>query len=211
MRALIARDLADAGIAGLSADRRFATAYNAALQAANMAIACAGYRIMSKVGHHRVSLESTKLVLGKPTHKYADYFETCRRKRNTIDYTFSNVATETEAKEILIQASEFYSEVEDYENSPFAEEVGRSRNAHCLDWRIRTHGSCVLIIKDAQPSELCRHAAPARVRWSARRQKYDTSGSATEASGSSSSIRYSSMCCGGYIVARILIPSERVI
>jgi hypothetical protein len=61
MRALIARDLADAGIAGLSADRRFATAYNAALQAANLAIACAGYRIMSKVGHHRVSLESTKL------------------------------------------------------------------------------------------------------------------------------------------------------
>jgi hypothetical protein len=56
MRALIARDLADASLAGLSADRRFATAYNAALQAANMAIACAGYRIMSKVGHHRVSL-----------------------------------------------------------------------------------------------------------------------------------------------------------
>jgi uncharacterized protein (UPF0332 family) len=51
-------------------------------------------------------------VLGKPVHKYADYFETCRRKRNTIDYTFSNVATETEAKEILIQASQFYSEVE---------------------------------------------------------------------------------------------------
>ena len=42
MRALVARDLADAGIAGLSADRRFATAYNAALQAANMAIVCAG-------------------------------------------------------------------------------------------------------------------------------------------------------------------------
>ncbi len=114
MRALIARDLADASLAGLSADRRFATAYNAALQAANMAIACAGYRIMSKVGHHRVSLESTKLVLGKAAHNYADYFETCRRKRNTIDYTFSNVATETEAKEILVQASRFYGEVEDW-------------------------------------------------------------------------------------------------
>lgn len=114
MRALIARDLADAAIAGLSADRRFATAYNAALQAANMAIACAGYRIVSKVGHHRISLDSTKLVLGKTAHKYADYFETCRRKRNTIDYTFSNVATETEAKEILIQASLFYGEVEDW-------------------------------------------------------------------------------------------------
>ena len=42
MRELIARYLADGGVAGLSADRRFATAYNAALQAANMAIACAG-------------------------------------------------------------------------------------------------------------------------------------------------------------------------
>jgi hypothetical protein len=41
MRALIARDLTDAAIAGLSADRKFATAYNAALQAANMAIVCA--------------------------------------------------------------------------------------------------------------------------------------------------------------------------
>jgi hypothetical protein len=114
MRALIARDLADAALSGLSADRRFATAYNAAFQAANMAIACAGYRIVSKVGHHRVSLESTKLVLGKPAHKYTDYFEICRRKRNTIDYTFSNVATETEAKELVTQASRFYAEVEDW-------------------------------------------------------------------------------------------------
>jgi hypothetical protein len=44
-----------------------------------MAIACAGYRIVSKVGHHRVSLESTKLVSGKAAHKRADYFEACRR------------------------------------------------------------------------------------------------------------------------------------
>ena len=79
-----------------------------------MAIACAGYRIVSKLGHHRVSLESTRLVLGKRAHKFADYFETCRRKRNTIDYTFSNVATETEAKEILIQATQFCREVEDW-------------------------------------------------------------------------------------------------
>jgi uncharacterized protein (UPF0332 family) len=69
---------------------------------------------VSKVGHHRVSLESTKLVLGKAAHKYADYFETCRRKRNTIDYTFSNAATDTEAKEILAQATDFYNKVEDW-------------------------------------------------------------------------------------------------
>lgn len=36
-----------------------------------------------------------------------DYFETCRRKRNLIDYTHSDVATETEAEEILLKAREF--------------------------------------------------------------------------------------------------------
>lgn len=44
LRRLIARDLADAAIPELSEDRRFATAYNAALQTAKMAIACADYR-----------------------------------------------------------------------------------------------------------------------------------------------------------------------
>jgi len=62
MRALIGRDLADAAVPQLSADRRFATAYNAALQAANMAIACAGYRVTAKTGHHRISIEAARLV-----------------------------------------------------------------------------------------------------------------------------------------------------
>jgi hypothetical protein len=97
MRELIARDLADAAITGLLADRRFATAYNAALQAANMAISCAGYRVTSKTGHHKIAIDCIRLALGPSADKYVDYFETCRRKRNLIDYTHSHVATETEA------------------------------------------------------------------------------------------------------------------
>ncbi len=112
MRALIARDLADAAVKGLSADRRFATAYNAALQAANMAIACAGYRITSKSSHHKICFENVGLALGPSAGTYADYFETCRRKRNKIDYTHSRVATETEAKEILEKATQFYDLIE---------------------------------------------------------------------------------------------------
>ena len=100
IRALVARDLADATVAGLSADRRFATAYNAALLAANMAIACAGYRVTAKTGHHKISFDSMKLALGAGADKYADYFETCRRKRNVIDYTRSHVATDTELKRL---------------------------------------------------------------------------------------------------------------
>jgi uncharacterized protein (UPF0332 family) len=114
MRELIARDLADANLAGLSADRRFATAYNAALTAANMAIACAGYRITAKIGHHQVSLEAAGLAVGPSGEKLLDYFDTCRRKRNRIDYTQSKVATETEAKEIVAKAAEFYELVEQW-------------------------------------------------------------------------------------------------
>lgn len=64
LRAVIARDFADASLDGVSADRRFATAYNAALQAAKMAIACAGYRVAG-AGHHRISFEVVKLAMGK--------------------------------------------------------------------------------------------------------------------------------------------------
>ncbi len=119
MRALVARDLADSKVVGLSADRRFATAYNAALQAANMAIACAGYRVTAKTGHHKVALDSVKLAAGSTADQYADYFDRCRRKRNVIDYSRSDVATESEANEIWRQAAEFYDFVEAWMDTNF--------------------------------------------------------------------------------------------
>jgi hypothetical protein len=119
MRALVARDLADAEVQGLSADRRFATAYNAALQAANMAIACAGYRVTAKTGHHKVTVEAITLAVGAAVSAYADYFETCRRKRNVIDYTRSHVATDSYADEIVNKAREFYDVVEAWIDSKF--------------------------------------------------------------------------------------------
>jgi hypothetical protein len=53
LRAVVDRDLEDAALEELSDDRRFATAYNAVLQLATMAIACAGYRVSAKQGHLR--------------------------------------------------------------------------------------------------------------------------------------------------------------
>lgn len=96
----------------MSADRRFATAYNAALQTANLAVACAGYRITARMGHHKIALESARLALGPIADEYGDYFEICRRKRNVIDYSHSQVATGTEAKEILDKARQFGEHVE---------------------------------------------------------------------------------------------------
>ena len=118
IRALIARDLADAGVVAVSADRRFATAYNAALLTAHMVIACAGYRVTAKTGHHKVAFDA--ITLSANASKYADYFERCRRKRNVIDYTRSHVATETEAQEILEKATEFHGFVEAWIDSNYS-------------------------------------------------------------------------------------------
>ena len=49
----------------------------------------------AKTGHHKMTFYSANLALGSGADKYADYFETCRRKRNVIDYTRSHVATDT--------------------------------------------------------------------------------------------------------------------
>ncbi len=106
LRAVIERDLADAAIAALSADRRFATAYNAALQTATMAVACAGYRT-SGIGHHQTTFEAAEIALGPASAALNAYFDTCRRKRNTVDYDRAHVATETEASEVVTRAKEF--------------------------------------------------------------------------------------------------------
>jgi hypothetical protein len=113
LRAVIERDLKDAALPGLSPDRTFATAYNAALQLAKIAIACAGYRIAFGPGHHQMTFEAVKLIaLGRNSSKLADYFDICRRKRNVVDYDMANVTSETEANELLQKAEEFRQLVE---------------------------------------------------------------------------------------------------
>lgn len=108
LRELVKRDLSDAGIEGLSDDRRFATAYNALLQLSKMAIACTGYRISIGAGHHQKTFEAAKTALGTTdAEELADYFETCRRKRNKIDYDAAEIVSEIEANEILAKAVEF--------------------------------------------------------------------------------------------------------
>jgi hypothetical protein len=84
-----------------------------------MAIACAGYRVTAKTGHHKISFDSLKLAVAASADKYAGYFETCRRKRNVIDYTRAPVATDTETEEIVKKARVFYEFVEGWIRSKF--------------------------------------------------------------------------------------------
>jgi hypothetical protein len=111
LRAVVERDLRDATIEGLSSDRRFATTYNAVLQLARIVVACAGYRLTG-AGHHQAAFEALPIAMGSRIEELASYFDTCRRKRNQVDYDFAEAATETETEELLVQAREFQKLVE---------------------------------------------------------------------------------------------------
>lgn len=99
--ALINRDLKDCQIESLSEDRRFATAYGAALNLANYVIRIQGYRVSGKIGHHKITFDIASEVLGKKSLEFIDFFDLCRRKRNKVDYDFANVVSETEVKELI--------------------------------------------------------------------------------------------------------------
>ena len=113
LRAIVDRDLSDTKVPGLSTDRKCATAYNAVLQLAKMAIACAGYRVVGQ-GHHVTTFEAVELVMGRSVVRLATYFETCRRKRNMLDYDMAIVATDTEVDELLEKAEAFRQLVEQW-------------------------------------------------------------------------------------------------
>ena len=97
LRAVVDRDLKDASIDQLSADRRFAVAYNAIQQLAKMVLACAGYRVSStKGGHHATTFEATSLILGPAHQDLIDYFDTCRQKRNQVNYDHAGLTSDAE-------------------------------------------------------------------------------------------------------------------
>ncbi len=111
LRALIERDIKDSKIIDLSIDRQFVTAYGAAVNLARMAVFCAGYRILSAAGHHHTSFEAAKIALGTEGIDLCSYFDTCRRKRNKIDYDFAQVAANNSILKVRIVRKRIVSDV----------------------------------------------------------------------------------------------------
>jgi len=103
---LVKRDLEDAKVKGLSCDRKFATAYNAALQLATILLYCEGYKPKG-IGHHFTVFLSMKEILGKNYNDLTDYFDACRAKRNITDYTHAGEIAEKEAEELVKEGKKF--------------------------------------------------------------------------------------------------------
>jgi hypothetical protein len=98
------RDLADAGLEGLSTDRRFATAYSAAMLVATIALAASGYRAQQE-GHHYWTIQSLAFTL-KLDAEITRQLDAFRRKRNRADYERAGLVSEDEAREMLALAKE---------------------------------------------------------------------------------------------------------
>jgi len=112
------RDLADSQLQRLSADRRFATAYSAALLVATLALAASGYRAQQE-GHHYWSIQSLAFTM-KLDAKTINRFNTFRRKRNIADYERVGMVSEKEIGRMLALAKKLRATVVEWlkENHP---------------------------------------------------------------------------------------------
>ena len=109
MLAIVERDLADAA-GEISADWRFGIAYNAALKLCTILVHASGYRPERNLAHYR-TLAALPLVLGPERQADADYLDTCRIKRNTVEYDRAGAATHEEAAELAAFARELKDDV----------------------------------------------------------------------------------------------------
>ena len=103
---VVDRDLADAEIQQISIDRRFATAYNAALQLATIALHAAGYRAAG-LGHHWVTFQVLPEIMGPQVQALADYLDSCRSKRNVSEYDRAGEISNQDIVEILAEVRAF--------------------------------------------------------------------------------------------------------
>lgn len=113
LRAIVARNLADASTKAISADNRFGLAYEAALILAKMAIAAAGYRVKG-ASAHQTTFEALEFAMGPPVRAFAGYIDRCRRQRNTLSYDAAGIVSDADAEDLLKQARIFNTTVESW-------------------------------------------------------------------------------------------------
>lgn len=70
---------------GLSTDRRFMIAYEAAVALATIPLAASGFRTEG-AGHHQTTFLALPLVMGETLSDLASYLDACRTKRNASAY-----------------------------------------------------------------------------------------------------------------------------
>jgi hypothetical protein len=97
--AIVDRDLEEAAHAA-SPDWRLGIAYNAALKLCAVLLHASGYRAAHGLQHYR-TITALPLILGGEREADAAYLDSCRLKRNTVEYERVGAVTEGEASELI--------------------------------------------------------------------------------------------------------------
>jgi hypothetical protein len=97
--AIAERDLKDA-TGSISPDWQFGIAYNAALKLCAVLLRAQGYRPAHGLQHYR-TIMAMPLTLGESRKQDAEYLDTCRTKRNIVEYDYVGGASEEDARELL--------------------------------------------------------------------------------------------------------------
>ena len=116
--AVVDRELADAGVAGLSDDGRFTHAYDAALLLCKLALHASGFEVPKRTpGHHALWINSLEFTLGD-THKGTlIHLSKSSTLRHTSLYTHAGVVQKQDADDLVDVARQLRTDVLDWVRS----------------------------------------------------------------------------------------------
>ena len=110
MLAAAQRNVADAQLAGLSAENKFDAAYKAIMQCAMIALRANGYRTLtSRPGHHQTALQTLPLTIALANERMI-VLDALRKQRNLADYEGDPVTAQT-VVDCLAQARQLLADV----------------------------------------------------------------------------------------------------
>jgi len=97
---IVERDISDAKTGGISTDWQFGIAYNAALKLCTILLYAEGYRSGQGLQHYR-TIQALPLILGKERQIDTNFLDTCRVKRNTVEYNRIGATSDSETVELI--------------------------------------------------------------------------------------------------------------
>jgi hypothetical protein len=111
LRAMVATNLQDAHIPGLSAQGVYEFGYNAARLMATIVVRASGYRVTAKSGHHYFTFQA--LQAADPAFlKTSIYFDIARDRRNEFSYDAPVSISDTDADDLVKAVEQFQSDAE---------------------------------------------------------------------------------------------------
>jgi hypothetical protein len=111
---IIDRDLKDAK-GGISDDWRFGIVYNAALKLCTILLYAEGFKAEKTLQHYR-TIQALPLILGKKRNSDAVYLDSCRSKRNIVEYDYVGGVTGHDADELIEFVKELKADVLEWLN-----------------------------------------------------------------------------------------------